>query len=235
MKRTISFTAYTTDRIRIVVDQSKDGGWSRITEVEAWTASVATPMINYALASNGSVASSSSMHDAGYAPGGAVDNVRSGANWGAGGGWNDATPWQFPDWMQVQFNGQKTINHVVVYSVQDNYSQSFRTIGLDDVHALWIDGFRGAGSGAAPAGSRSPLYRLTASREADRFVRALYDDCRCASRSTEQRASASGRASPSWRRGGDSMRKYDRPPFNREGTTHANRTKQNAPAAAAFA
>jgi hypothetical protein len=150
VKRTISFTAYTTDRIRIVVDQSKDGGWSRITEIEAWTASAAAPMINYALVSNGSVASSSSMHDAGYAPSGAIDNVRSGANWGAGGGWNDATPWQFPDWIQVQFNGQKTINHVVVYSVQDNFlnpsepsdSMTFTLYGLTD---FWVQGWSGSG------------------------------------------------------------------------------------------
>src|SRR6185437_16540707 len=27
----------------------------------------------------------------------------------------------YPDWVQVNFNGSKTIDHVVLYSVQDNY------------------------------------------------------------------------------------------------------------------
>ena len=55
VKRTVSFGAYTTDRIRILVTRSKDGGWSRITELEAWTsdATATTPTINYALASQG--------------------------------------------------------------------------------------------------------------------------------------------------------------------------------------
>jgi hypothetical protein len=36
VKRTVSFSPYTTDRIRIVTNGSADGIWSRITEIEAW-------------------------------------------------------------------------------------------------------------------------------------------------------------------------------------------------------
>ena len=50
-----------------------------------------------------------------------VDDKRSGANWGFYAGWADATKGAYPDWVQVNFSGTKTIDHVVLYSVQDNY------------------------------------------------------------------------------------------------------------------
>ena len=122
VKRTVSFAAFTTDRIRIYVTGSRDGAWSRITEVEAWTSTVEAPMTNYASASSGGVATASSMHDAGFSPSGANDNRRAGANWGHGGGWNDASLSTYPDWLQVDFNGRKTIDNVVVYTLQDDYT-----------------------------------------------------------------------------------------------------------------
>ena len=48
--------------------------------------------------------------------------IASGAGWGSGGGWNDVTGGTFPDWVQIVFNGQKTIDHVVVVTLQDNYT-----------------------------------------------------------------------------------------------------------------
>ena len=38
------------------------------------------------------------------------------------GGWNDATGNAFPDWVQVQFNGPKTIDRVVLTTLQDNFA-----------------------------------------------------------------------------------------------------------------
>ena len=53
----------------------------------------------------------------------AVNNGdRAGLNWGNGGGWNDATDGVFPDWVQINFSGPKTIDHVIVYTMQDNYA-----------------------------------------------------------------------------------------------------------------
>ena len=53
----------------------------------------------------------------------AVNNGdRAGLNWGNGGGWNDATGGVFPDWVQINFSGPKTIDHVIVYTMQDNYA-----------------------------------------------------------------------------------------------------------------
>ena len=51
------------------------------------------------------------------------NNERAGTGWNNGGGWADGTPGTFPDWVQITFNGSKTIDRVVVYSLQDNYTQ----------------------------------------------------------------------------------------------------------------
>jgi hypothetical protein len=77
---------------------------------------------NVAAASAGAVATASSTYNAGYAPIYVINAERAGTNWGNGGGWADATPNAFPDWVQVNFNGQKTLDRVVVYSLQDNYT-----------------------------------------------------------------------------------------------------------------
>ena len=67
---------------------------------------------------------SSTYSAAGYsfAVSGVNDSERAGTNWGNGGGWNDSTANRYPDWVQITFNGAKTIDHVVVYTLQDNYA-----------------------------------------------------------------------------------------------------------------
>ena len=77
---------------------------------------------NVALAANGGVASASSAYNAGFAASGTNNGDVLGTGWGSGGGWNDNTGNAWPDWLQVNFSGQKTINKVVVYMVQDNYA-----------------------------------------------------------------------------------------------------------------
>src|SRR5581483_3903546 len=127
VKRTVTFPAYTTDRIRVTVTNAL-GGYSRMTELEAWgTAVSASPsppptVTNVALASVGAVASASSSYSAGFPASAVNDGQRSGAGWGSGGGWNDATSGLFPDWVQINFNGTKNVDRVVVYSVQDDYA-----------------------------------------------------------------------------------------------------------------
>ena len=85
------------------------------------TISAPTGSSNVALASAGAVASASSSHSAGYPVAAVNNNERAGANPGNGGYWNDATPNVLPDSVQIVFNGSKTIDRVVVYSLQDNY------------------------------------------------------------------------------------------------------------------
>jgi hypothetical protein len=141
VKRTVAFDPVTTDRIRINAIGSRDGVWSRITEIEAWSPTTIVPEgTNFALAGNGGVASASSTYSAGYAPAGAVDGERAGVRWGNGGGWNDGTMQTTPDWLQVAFSGAKSIDRVVVYTVQDNYAapieptdeMTFTKYGLTD-------------------------------------------------------------------------------------------------------
>ncbi len=79
------------------------------------------PRVNVALASNGGTATASSTYSSGYAASGAINGDRRGQAWGADGGWNEATPNAWPDWLEVSFNGTKTLDEVDVFSVQDNY------------------------------------------------------------------------------------------------------------------
>jgi hypothetical protein len=78
--------------------------------------------VNVAAAANGGVASASSTYNPNYPASGATNGDRKGLGWGNGGGWNDGTPNAAPDWLQVDFNGSKTIDEVDVFSMQDNYS-----------------------------------------------------------------------------------------------------------------
>ena len=119
IKRTVLFPAVTTDRVRVQVTSAR-ASHSRITEIEAWgTSPPTTASVNVALATAGGVASASSVA-AGY-PVAAINNAdRTGAD-AAGGRWKDATADAYPDWAAVTFNGTRTIDRVVVYSVQDDY------------------------------------------------------------------------------------------------------------------
>jgi hypothetical protein len=123
VKRTVTFAPYTTDRIRISVTNAA-GGLSRITELQAWGTSVSTtpPKVNVALAGAGATASASSTYSTGFPASGAINGEAAGWNWGGGsGGWKDATSNAWPDWLQVAFAGSKTIDRVVVFSVQDDF------------------------------------------------------------------------------------------------------------------
>jgi YD repeat-containing protein len=79
--------------------------------------------VNVALAANGGTATASSVYPEGnYAAASTINGDRKGLNWGAGGGWNDATVDDLPDWLQVDFNGAKSINEIDVFTLQDNYA-----------------------------------------------------------------------------------------------------------------
>ncbi len=146
VKRTVTFSPYTTDRIRINVTHALSW-WSGITEVEAWGVSAVTST-NVALASSGAVAWASSAYSAAFPVSAINDNERAGVNWGNGGGWVDGTPNVYPDWVQIVFNGTKTIDHAVVYSVQDNWmnpaeptdTQTFALYGVTDFSVFGWDG-----------------------------------------------------------------------------------------------
>src|SRR5207245_1669243 len=74
---------------------------------------------NFALASNGGTASASSYLGSpyNYYPSYVNDGARtSGSN---GAIWLDGTSSSFPDWIEVDFNGSKTINEIDVITQQD--------------------------------------------------------------------------------------------------------------------
>jgi hypothetical protein len=78
--------------------------------------------VDVALAANGGVASASSTFSASYPPSAVNNGDRAGLNYGAGGVWKDGTAGVYPDWIQVNFSGPQTINQIIVYSMQDNYT-----------------------------------------------------------------------------------------------------------------
>jgi len=97
------------------------GGTTTSSAVHITVTAAGSGRVNTALAANGSVASASSTANAGYAAAGTINGDRRGIDWGAGGGWKDATAGTFPDWLEVAFSGPKTIDEIAVFSLQDAY------------------------------------------------------------------------------------------------------------------
>jgi len=170
--RQVTFPALTTSRIRIHVTQAADQ-WSRVAEVEAWGGAGGGPPpdppaaggVNVALAANGASWLASSTHSPGFAGSGAINGDRTGASWGNGGGWNDATPDTFPDWLEVDFSGEKTIDEIDIFSVQDAYSSpstptlatTFSLYGLRDFEVQYWTGAQWA---VVPGGAVSGNNRV---------------------------------------------------------------------------
>jgi len=76
--------------------------------------------VNVAAAVNGGAVSASSAW-AGYPPGAVNNGDRRGAPYGSGGTWSDGTGNVYPDWLQIDFAGAKTIDEVDVFGLQDNH------------------------------------------------------------------------------------------------------------------
>jgi subtilisin family serine protease len=148
--RHFDFTTITTSRIRVLVTGAL-ASYSRITEVEAWGTDAAPAgggPVNVAAAAAGGVASATSSYSADYAPAGANDGDRRGVSWGAGGGWNDGTGGVYPDTLQIDFDGSKTISEVDVFTVQDTYwaplvptaTMTFTQFGIRDFEVQYWNG-----------------------------------------------------------------------------------------------
>jgi len=81
---------------------------------------VPLPRTNFALAANKAKANASTAFP-GYAPSGTIDGDRKGLNGGKDGYWSSSTG-TFPQWLEVDFDGSKTINEIDVFTVQDDYT-----------------------------------------------------------------------------------------------------------------
>ena len=105
---------------------------------------------NYALATNGSTATASSMHSSGlFNADRAINGIRKGTQ--AEGGdyfWNDNTLSVFPDWLQIDFNQTRVLNQIIIYTVQDNNSSpeeptdsmTFTLYGIVNFYVEYWDG-----------------------------------------------------------------------------------------------
>ena len=91
---------------------------------------------NVALAANGAVAAASStgFGDAGFS---SADNLIDDTRSGVDSYWTDDTTDEFPDVVQINFSGNKTIDRVVVYSVQEELNH-FGGIDPSDTDTCYV-------------------------------------------------------------------------------------------------
>ncbi len=118
LQSSVSFSAITGQTYQIAVDGYSGASGTIVLNVFQ----VGSPPTNVALASAGAVASASSAYSNAFPVAAINDNQRTGAPWGSGGCWADATTNTYPDWVQINFSGSKTIDSVAVYTLQDNYA-----------------------------------------------------------------------------------------------------------------
>jgi len=146
VKRRVAFAPFTTASIRLNVGRALDV-YSHVVELEAYAPA---PSTNWALASAGAVASASSTYSPGFPPSAAIDGLRASSAWGAGSGWNDGTLNTFPDWLQVEMPAARTLDRVVVYTLQDDAfapseptdAMTFSSYGIVD---FTVEGWNGGG------------------------------------------------------------------------------------------
>jgi hypothetical protein len=153
--RKFTFNPISTTAIRVLVNAGLNS-FSRIAEVEAWT------VVNAAAQANGGVATASSIYGGGIgAASGANNGDRKGLNWSSGGIWHDGTVNVFPDWLQISFNGTKSIGEIDVFFVQDNYnapieptpSMTFDVNGFTGVTAFQVQYLNGGTWVDVPGGN----------------------------------------------------------------------------------
>jgi len=100
---------------------SASGPIARATELQVFSS---CNRVNVAAAAAGATASASSTYPNGNFPeSSTIDGDRTGNGWGMGtGGWNDGTLDAWPDSLEVDFNGSKTIDEIRVYTLQANWT-----------------------------------------------------------------------------------------------------------------
>ena len=139
------FTPIATSRIRVLANASSDG-FSRLTEVEAWSNPAPPSSVNVALAANGGVASASSTLNGNYPASNVINGERAGANSSTGGafnGWISGSP-TMPQWLQVDFGQVRNLSEIDVLTIQDNLPEPGDADHQHDLQPIRVAGFRGA-------------------------------------------------------------------------------------------
>ena len=111
---------------------------ARMVEVGRCFAKAPAP-VNYALTTQGGVATASSVYPqgAGFVASAANDGERSGRRWPTGGGWNSAAAPSptAPEWLEIRFNQPRTLDEIAVFTLADDFSASsgiFSSYGITD-------------------------------------------------------------------------------------------------------
>jgi len=120
-------------------------------------AAAAAQPINVALQTNGGVATASSVYSPNHPAAAVNDGVLNGKNLGLGGVWTDAN-FDFPDWVQVAFNGTKTINRIDVITLPDDIAAGTdptpdKTFSLYGITSYDVQYWTGSGWATVPGGS----------------------------------------------------------------------------------
>ena len=154
-----SFPALSTSKIRVLTNASPDG-YSRLTEVEAWSNSTPPPpVVNVAAASNGGIATASSTLLSNYLPGNVINGERAGANSSTGGVFNGWISTQsMPQWLQIDFGQVRSIHQIDVFMVQDNYQNPSpptqdMTFTLFGLHGFDVQYWNGSSWVTIPGGN----------------------------------------------------------------------------------
>ncbi len=129
-----------------------------ITTSAAVAVAVQIPSVNVAAQANGGVAVASSILGTGFAASAVNNGDRKGQGWGSGGGWLDANRNNFPDWVQITFNGVKTISEINVFTIQDAFAAPVeptetQTFSLYGITSYQVQYWTGSAWAAVPGGT----------------------------------------------------------------------------------
>lgn len=95
----------------------------RATNVD-FTATRVRASINVASEDEGAKATASSILDDDFETENVIDGSQAAGGWHTGNsGWNDGTPNIFPDWIEVNFGRQRSINWINVFTLPDDYKE----------------------------------------------------------------------------------------------------------------
>ena len=112
---------------------------------------------NVALSSNGATAVPSSEILPSYPASSAINGDRTGAGWGSGtGGWNDNTCGTYPDTLEVDFAGSKTISEIDMYTLADSFPTTPNMSTPADVYGIadfQVQYYNGSSWVTVPGGS----------------------------------------------------------------------------------
>jgi flagellar hook-associated protein 2 len=108
---------------------------------------------NVALGSFGASVTASSTYGPGYEAGSVIDGSGSSLLWGQGGGWSDGTPGVFPDFLEIDFGVERTIDRIGLYTLNsamypaDGYGvRDFEAEYWDEASSSWISLFTVTGN-----------------------------------------------------------------------------------------